>query len=111
MEELQLKLAKNTGDGVFGKAISNLNKVLYSSSGGFYSFIIGAKRNGVIKAFDNFANSAQVADEVKRNQLIAKYEKSYDNYINALEKYVTEIVYNRVQKKVSSLAENKIMSM
>ena len=111
MEELQLKLAKNTGDGVFGKAISNLNKVLYSSGGGFYNIIISAKRNSIIKSFENYRNSAQIADENKRNQLTAKYEKAYENYINALEKYVVEIVYNRVQKKVSSLAENRTMSM
>lgn len=111
MEELQLKLAKNTGDGVFGKAISNLNRVLYSSSGGFYNLIINAKRNSIVKAFEAYKNSAQIADENKRNQIVSKYEKAYDNYINALEKYVVEIVYNRVQKKVSSLTENRTMSM
>ena len=54
MAELQLKLVKNTDNGVFGKAINNFNKVLYSSGGGFFNIIINGKRNGVLKAYANF---------------------------------------------------------
>lgn len=111
MAELQLKVAKNTDDGIFGKALSNLNRVLYSSGGGFYNIIINAKRNSVIKSFSSYKNISSIADENKRNQVTNKYEKTYENYINALEKYLLEIVYNRVQKKVASLSENKLLSV
>ncbi|MBQ9267554.1 MAG: hypothetical protein IJ217_04675 [Clostridia bacterium] len=111
MEELQLKLAKNTNDGVFGKAISNLNKVLYSSGGGFYSLIIRAKRNSLVKLFESYKNASLIADEAKRTQVVSKYEKAYDNYINLLEKYIVEVVYNRVQKRIASLEENRVMSL
>ena len=111
MAELQLKVAKNTDDGIFGKALSNLNRVLYSSGGGFYNIIINAKRSSVIKSFSSYKNISSIADENKRNQVTNKYEKTYENYINALEKYLLEIVYNRVQKKVASLSENKLLSV
>ena len=32
MAEVQLKLVKRTDEGVFGKAINNLNRMLYSPS-------------------------------------------------------------------------------
>lgn len=111
MAELQLKVARNTDDGIFGKALSNLNRVLYSSGGGFYNIIINAKRSSAIKAFSTYQNISSIADENKRNQVTNKYEKVYENYINALEKYLLEIVYNRVQKKVASLSENKLLSV
>ena len=110
MPELQLKIAKNTDDGVFGKAISNFNKVLYSSGGGFYNIVINTKRNNIVKLFSNYKNATTIADEGKRSQVTAKYEKAYENYINMLEKYLTEIVYNRVQKKVASLNESRMLS-
>lgn len=111
MAELQLKVARNTDDGIFGKALSNLNRVLYSSGGGFYNIIINAKRSSAVKAFSTYQNISSIADENKRNQVTNKYEKVYENYINALEKYLLEIVYNRVQKKVASLSENKLLSV
>ncbi len=111
MAELQLKVARNVEDGVFGKAISNFSKVLYSSGGGLYNFIMNTKRNSVVKLFANYQNATSIADEAKRNQVISKYEKAYENYINMLEKFVLEIVYNRVQKKIASLKENKILSL
>ena len=94
MPELQLKIAKNTDDGVFGKAISNFNKVLYSSGGGFYNIVINTKRNNIVKLFSNYKNATTIADEGKRSQVTAKYEKAYENYINMLEKYLTEIGKN-----------------
>ena len=40
MAELQLKVVKNSDNGVFGKAINNFNKGLYSSGGGFFNIFL-----------------------------------------------------------------------
>ena len=110
MPELQLKVVKNTGDGIWGKALNNLNKVLYSSNGGFFNFVINSKRNALLRASVSYEEIANIAKESKRNSVTEKYEKAYDNYLNTLEKYIKETIYTRAQKRVSTIKENKVLS-
>lgn len=110
MSELQLKVVKNTDDGVIGKAILNFNRVLYSSGGYLYNIVISTKRNSVLHAYMNYLNYDKISDENKRNSIERKYHKAYDNYMSTLEKYVVETIYNKVKKKTAMLKENKIMS-
>ena len=110
MPELQLKVVKNTGDGIWGKALNNLNKVLYSSNGGFFNFVINSKRNALLRASASYEEIASIAKESKRNSVTEKYEKAYDNYLNTLEKYIKETIYTRAQKRVSTIKENKVLS-
>ncbi|MBQ9279842.1 MAG: hypothetical protein IJ215_02175 [Clostridia bacterium] len=109
MAELQLKVVKNTGDGIWGKALNNFNKVLYSGST-LYNFVINSKRNALLKASGNYENITSIPNEAKRNSVTEKYEKAYDNYLNTLEKFITDTIYTRAQKRVSSIKENKILS-
>ena len=110
MPELQLKAIKNTDEGVIGKALSNFGKVIYSSGAGLFGIIINSKRNSLLKAYSNYENYTHIPDETKRNNVIAKYEKAYENYLNTLEKYILETIYTKVQKKVATISENRIMS-
>ncbi len=110
MAELQLKVVKNTDKGVFGKAINNFNKVLYSSGGGFFSIMMNGKRNSLLKAYANAEDIKNMKSESKQKSVNEKYEKAYDNYLTALERYITETVYNKVKKKVSNISENNLLS-
>ncbi|MBQ8298770.1 MAG: hypothetical protein IJX99_03125 [Clostridia bacterium] len=110
MPELQLKVVKNTGDGIWGKALNNFNKVLYSSGGGLFNIVINSKRNSLLRASANYEEIATISNEKKRNTVAEKYEKVYDNYLNTLEKYITDTVYNRVQKRIGTIKENKLIS-
>lgn len=110
MAELQLKVVKNSENNVFGKAINNFNKVLYSSGGGFYNLYMNSKRNSLIKAFANFEDIKNLQNETKQKNASEKYEKVYENYLVALEKYITETVYAKVKKKVSNIKENNLLS-
>lgn len=109
-EQVQLKLAKKTEEGFFGKAISNIGKVVYSSGSSLYTLLISTKRSSLLKHFTSYKNAMEIADETKRNTVIAKYEKIYENYLNTLEKYITETIYTKMQKRISNLEEEKIMS-
>ena len=51
-----------------------------------------------------------IPNEKKRNTIADKYEKAYDAYLTSLEKFITDIVYTRVQKRVSNLKENRLLS-
>ncbi len=110
MAELQLKVAKKTDNGVFGKAINNFNKVLYSSGGGFYSFYLSSKRNSLLKAFANYEDIKKMANEAKQKVISEKYEKAYETYLNTLERYITDTIYTKAQKRVSTNVENAILS-
>lgn len=110
MAELQLKVVKNSDNGVFGKAINNFNKVLYSSGGGFFNIFMNSKRSSLLKAYANFENVTKMSTEEKQKTITEKYEKAYENYLNALEKYITETVYTKVKKKVSNIKENNLLS-
>ena len=85
MPELQLKVVKNTGDGIWGKALNNFNKVLYSSGGGLFNILINSKRNSLLRASSNYEEITKISNEKKRNSVTEKYEKAYDNYLNVLE--------------------------
>ena len=110
MAELQLKVVKNSDNGVFGKAINNFNKVLYSSGGGFFNIYMNSKRNSLLKAYANFEDIKKAENENRQKNINEKYEKAYEGYLNTLEKYITETIYSKVKKKVSNIKENNILS-
>jgi len=109
-EQVQLKLIKRTEDGFLGKAISNINKAVYSSGSNLYTLLISAKRNSVLKHFANYKTVMEVVDENKRNTITVKYQKVFDGYLSTLEKYITETIYSKMQKRVSNMEEDKIMA-
>lgn len=55
-------------------------------------------------------NLEKASSEKKRNQLMSKYQKIYESYLTMLESYITETIYNKSKKKVSSVKENKLLS-
>lgn len=109
-EQVQLKLVKKTEEGFFGKAISNIGKAVYSSGSSLYTILIATKRSNVLKHFSNYKTLMQIADEKKRESVKVKYEKAFENYLNTLEKYVTETIYTKMQKRASNIEEEKIMA-
>ena len=107
---VSLKLSKRADETIWGKAISGVGKVFYSSSFSVYSFLISRRRSTILKAYKNYSNINDYKDEAKREQVSQKYKKSYENYIASLEKYIVENIYTKMQKGASTLEENSIMS-
>ena len=77
MPELQLKVVKNTGDGIWGKALNNLNKVLYSSGGGLFNLVINSKRNALLRASSNYESITSIAKESQKEMLLLKNMKRH----------------------------------
>lgn len=109
-EQVGLKLAKRTEEGFFGKAISNIGKAVYSSGSSLYTILISTKRSSVLKHFSSYKTLMEIPEEKKRDAIKAKYEKVFENYLNTLEKYITETIYTKMQKRASNIEEEKIMS-
>ncbi len=94
-EQVQLKLVKRTEEGFFGKAISNIGKAVYSSGSSLYTLLISTKRGTLLKHYASYKTAMEIADENKRNSVISKYEKSFESYLNTLEKYSdNKLVYD-----------------
>ncbi len=110
MAELQLKVVKNTDKGIFGKAINNFNKIFYSSGGNFFNIVMNTKRSSLLKAYSNAEDIKSLKSESKQKAVSEKYEKAFENYLNTIERYITETLYTRVKKKVSNLKENQLLS-
>ena len=107
---VSLKLSKRADETLFGKAISNIGRVLYSSNFTIYTLLVAARRRSVLKAYDNYVNINDFKDEKKREQISTKYKKSYFNYIITLERVITENIYTKMQKRAATVDEETIMS-
>lgn len=80
----------------FSKVSKTLTKIITPTKEGINAIVISNKRNGVMKAYENYKkveiNSSE-AETVEK-----KYEQAYTNYLETLDKYVLNSIY----KKVSS---------
>ena len=107
---VSLQLLKRADETIWGKAISSIGRVVYSSNFNIYILLNATKRNSVVKAFHNYININSFKEESKREAISEKYKKAYSNYINSLEKSITENIYSKVRKGAASLDEQHILS-
>ena len=107
---VSLKLSKRADETIWGRAISSIGRVVYSSSFNIYILLIAAKSSGVLKAYKNFININDFKEEAKRDAINEKYKKTYQNYINILEKYITENIYTKMQKNAATIDEQHTMA-
>ena len=68
---VSLQLAKRTDETIWGRAITNLGRVFYSSNFSIYSLLISRKRKSVIKAYGNYARISAESD-INKRELIKK---------------------------------------
>ena len=109
-QEKSLQLAKRADETLWGKALTNVGRIFYSSNFSIYTFLIARKRKAVAKAYNAYANINNVTDSAKRDEIAAKYKKTYDSYISTIDKYITESIYTKVQKRAATVVEEQIMS-
>ena len=107
---VSLTLSKRADETLWGKAISGLGRMVYSSSFNIYVLLIATKRSSVLRAFNNYININNYKDENKREAIREKYKKAFSNYIGTIEKYITENIYTKMQKGSASIEEGHIMS-
>ncbi len=107
---VSLTLSKRADETLWGKAISSLGRVVYSSSFNIYVLLIATKRSSVLRAFNNYININTFKDETKRDTIREKYKKAFSNYIGTIEKYITENIYTKMQKGSASIDEEHIMA-
>ena len=107
---VSLKLSKRADETLWGKAITNIGRVVYSSSFSIYTLLISRRRSSVMKAYQNYIRSNNCTDSKKRDIIQEKYKKAYASYISTLDRYITENIYTKMQKNAATVDEQHIMS-
>lgn len=96
---------------VFNKAVNNISKLLFKpSQRGLYGVYISLKRKDVLKMFSLINNESEDIENEKKESNNKKYEKSYEVYMKTIDNYITDYLYKRVKKQVSTIQENNVLS-
>ena len=93
MPELQLKVVKNTGDGIWGKALNNFNKVLYSSGGGLFNIVINSKRNSLLRASNSYEEITTISNEKKRNTVVVNLKRVTSDQAKRIMDFLSGTIY------------------
>ena len=107
---VSLQLSKRADETIWGKAISNIGRVVYSSNFSIYVLLVAAKRSSVLRAYKNYTNVNSFKDAAKRDAIIEKYHKVYNSYIDTLQKCIVENIYTKMQNNAATLEEQHVMS-
>ena len=101
MEERSLKIT-GANTTFFNKITSTLTKILIPTKVGINGMFISIKRNNMLKTFENYKNNNKEFEE--------KYEQSYTNYLEAIDKYIMDSIYKKVKNSTASDFERNALS-
>jgi len=93
-----------------GKLSNTITKLLIPTKVGINGLLILAKRNNVLKAFENYTNEENQAETNKKETLLKKYEDMYGLYLESIDKYVMDSIYKKVKNDTASVFEKNALS-
>ena len=102
MEERSLRIT-GANTNFFSKLTNTLTKIISPTKEGINALLITAKRNNILKAYENYK---------KENNDIAekKYEESYTAYLETLDKYVLNSIYKKVSAGLATEFQKNALS-
>ena len=106
MEERSLRIT-GADKTFFSKITSTLTKMLIPTKIGINGMLISIKRNSLIKAFENYINDD---GNYNKDELSKKFDTAYEAYLEALDKYVMNSIYNKVKNATASEFEQNALS-
>ena len=92
MEQRSLKVVE-TNKTFFTKITSTISKILIPTRIGLNGVMITIKRNSLTKSYNNY----KTADKEKEDIFRQKYEDNYALYLEAIDKFIMDSVYNKVK--------------
>ncbi len=108
MAEKSLRVQQNNKT-FFGKITKTLTKILIPTKVGINGIIISVKRNNLIKAFENY-NNTETNDTTKQETLSKKYEDMYALYLESIDRYIMDSIYNKVKTENATDFEKNALS-
>lgn len=106
MEERSLRIT-GADKTFFNKITSTLTKMLIPTKIGINGMLISIKRNSLIKAYENYQNES---GNYNKDELSKKYDLTYEAYLESLDKYVMNSIYNKVKNNTASEFEQNALS-
>lgn len=104
MEQRSLRVVE-TNKTFFTKITSTISKILIPTRIGLNGVMISLKRNSLIKSYINYKN----ADEENEELLAKKYEDNYALYLEAIDKFIMDSVYNKVKNGTATNFEKNAL--
>ena len=108
MAEKSLKITGANNKTFLNKLTRTLNKILIPTKVGINGMLITAKRNSLLKAFENYTDETLEIDE--KDIYEKKYDEAYMVYLEALDKYVMDSIYKKVKNNSASEFEKDALS-
>ncbi|MBQ9657694.1 MAG: hypothetical protein IJV31_02870, partial [Clostridia bacterium] len=102
MEERSLRIT-GANTNFFSKLTNTLTKIINPTKEGINTLLITAKRNNILKAFENYKKENNDAAE-------KKYEEAYTAYLETLDKYVLNSIYKKVSAGVATEFQKNALS-
>lgn len=99
----------NTERTFFSKITNTITKFLMPTKVGINGMLISMKRNNVLKAYENFAQSNNL-DDAKKEALSKKYDDIYNLYLDAIDKNIIDSVYKKVKNNTATDFEKDALS-
>ena len=106
MEEKSLRIT-GTDKTFFNKITKTLTKMLIPTKIGINGMLISIKRNSLLKAFEVYEDSDENYNQKEAEE---KYDTAYENYLEALDKYVMDSIYKKVKNDTASDFEKEALS-
>lgn len=106
MEEKSLRIT-GADTTFFNKITKTLTKILMPTKIGINGMLVSMKRNNLIKAFVNFTAENE---NYNKEDLEKKFDMAYQNYLEALDKYVMDSIYKKVKNNSASEFEKNALS-
>lgn len=109
MEEKSLRIY-DTEKTFFSKVSNKLSKILMPTRVGLNGIIINMKRNGLLKAYDNYNANLRNENEDKKAIAMKKYEDAFTLYLEAIDKNIMDSVYKKVKNDIANEFEKAALS-
>lgn len=106
MEEKSLRIT-GANTNFFNKITKTITKILIPTKIGINGMKITMKRNSLLKTYENYQADTENfnAEELER-----KYDEAYTVYLETLDKYVMDSIYNKVKNNTASEFERDALS-
>lgn len=106
MEEKSLRIT-GASTNFFNKITKTITKILIPTKIGINGMKITIKRNSLLKAYENYQNDTE---NFNTEELERKYDEAYTVYLETLDKYVMDSIYNKVKNNTASEFERDALS-